>query len=83
MVILPIGKFSPVFSLVCCLLTLCSLFSLSCSQSAKMVVEAAVTLVQETMQLPNCFGVVTPAAGLGVAYRNRLQQHGIQFHMNY
>jgi hypothetical protein len=48
-----------------------------------MVVEAAITLVQEHAQLPNCFGVVTPAAGLGIPYRNRLQQHGVQFHVEY
>ena len=48
-----------------------------------MLVEAAVTLVAENVSLPPCYGVVTPSAGLGTAYRNRLNTHGIQFTVEY
>ena len=51
------------------------------SGTAKMITESALSLVLNTNEIPNTFGVLSTASGIGRIVAKRLERKGIKFNM--
>ena len=51
------------------------------SGTAKMITESALSLILNTNEIPNSFGVLSTASGIGRIVSKRLERKGIKFSM--
>ncbi len=51
------------------------------SGTAKMITESALSLILNTNEIPNTFGVLSTASGIGRIVAKRLEMKGIKFNM--